>query len=907
MLYSMGRLSRGSVLSLAFLMGAILFPKWSLAAPAITSVSGTINEAQTVTITGSGFGVKSPAKPYFWAPMEGSANPSSLGIVTAWGGMNDMAYAAGCGPAGGGCLQGDAGNKIWTAKVNATGDFSWAAPGQKAYLYRKLKTTFSVFSPVAINWKSWRVWGTILETGATTSIMDGVWNGSFAMDHTVESGDSLWPIDGPCGFGTVGQWNTNEILLRSNTNAVGKGDGFFLYRTNGANCGEVPYESYNGTRYLKLWDASQTVKLQEFYAVHGVKANHTMAPTDRYSADDVYLDTTWSRVMIGNASTLASSTQIEIQIPTAWSSNSLTISSYPGQFNSGQTAYLYVIDSNNDVNANGYPITIGGGGGDTTPPTVSLTAPANGATVSGTTTTVSATASDNSGTVSGVQFRLDGANLGAEDTTSPFSTVWNTTTETNGAHTLTAVARDPSGNTATSSSVSVTVSNGDTTPPTSPSGLGANATSTSSITVTWTASTDNVGVTGYIVERCQGSGCSNFTQVGTPTASPFVDSGLTPNTFYNYHVRARDAANNLSGWSNVVGATTQAGTPAPAFTLTANPTTITSGQSSTLTWSAVTNATSCTATGGTFTGSKATSGGTQSVSPTSTTTFTLSCTGTGGTTNRTATVTVTNPNELIIDNTDATTAQSGSWTSSTAYPGYYGSDYFYSSTTNGEWFEWNTSSLTAGTYEVYARWPAATGRPTDVIYRITHSGTTDTVGPVNQEVNGSQWNLLGTYAFGTTGSVRVIGTATGWEGTAADAIRFLKISSGPTPCNTVTPTNFSQSTYNSYGAPFDPFTSNTPLVNVRCNSADTDTITLTTGVTGDTTRIIYTKGYWYDAVTTAWRQYAGTCTGALNGEWCQGSVSATITDPNVSTASAANPTYLVGMTCSVQGLSLIHI
>ena len=61
---------------------------------------------------------------------------------------------------------------------------------------------------------------------------------------------------------------------------------------------------------------------------------------------------------------------------------------------------------------------------DTTAPTVSITAPANGATVSGT-VTVSATASDNVGVV-GVQFLLDGANLGAEDTSSPYSISWNT-------------------------------------------------------------------------------------------------------------------------------------------------------------------------------------------------------------------------------------------------------------------------------------------------------------------------------------------------------------------------------------------------------------------------------------------------------------------------------------------------
>ncbi|MBN1675949.1 MAG: DUF4082 domain-containing protein [Kiritimatiellae bacterium] len=95
---------------------------------------------------------------------------------------------------------------------------------------------------------------------------------------------------------------------------------------------------------------------------------------------------------------------------------------------------------------------------DTTPPSVSLTAPADGATVSNT-VTVSATASDNVGVV-GVQFRLDGANLGAEDTSAPYSIAWNTFGAANGSHTLSALARDAAGNTATAAVVNVTVANG---------------------------------------------------------------------------------------------------------------------------------------------------------------------------------------------------------------------------------------------------------------------------------------------------------------------------------------------------------------------------------------------------------------------------------------------------------------
>ncbi len=95
---------------------------------------------------------------------------------------------------------------------------------------------------------------------------------------------------------------------------------------------------------------------------------------------------------------------------------------------------------------------------DLTPPSVSLTAPAAGASVTGT-VTVAASASDNVGVI-GVQFKLGGANLGAEAMTSPYSVSWNTTTVAEGSYTLTAVARDAAGNTTTSAGDTVTVAGG---------------------------------------------------------------------------------------------------------------------------------------------------------------------------------------------------------------------------------------------------------------------------------------------------------------------------------------------------------------------------------------------------------------------------------------------------------------
>jgi len=95
---------------------------------------------------------------------------------------------------------------------------------------------------------------------------------------------------------------------------------------------------------------------------------------------------------------------------------------------------------------------------DTQAPTVSITSPADNATVSGT-TTVSASASDNVA-VASVQFQLDGTNLGSAITTAPYNYTWNTTTASNASHVLTAIATDTSSNQTTSAGSFVTVSNG---------------------------------------------------------------------------------------------------------------------------------------------------------------------------------------------------------------------------------------------------------------------------------------------------------------------------------------------------------------------------------------------------------------------------------------------------------------
>ncbi len=100
---------------------------------------------------------------------------------------------------------------------------------------------------------------------------------------------------------------------------------------------------------------------------------------------------------------------------------------------------------------------------DPAPPTVSITAPVDGATASDI-VSVTADASDNTA-IAGVQFLLNGTALGPDDTGAPYSISWNTTTVGNGLYTLSARARDSAGNETVSTSVTVTVANAPATDP----------------------------------------------------------------------------------------------------------------------------------------------------------------------------------------------------------------------------------------------------------------------------------------------------------------------------------------------------------------------------------------------------------------------------------------------------------
>jgi len=153
------------------------------------------------------------------------------------------------------------------------------------------------------------------------------------------------------------------------------------------------------------------------------------------------------------------------------------------------------------------------------------------------------------------------------------------------------------------------------------------------------------------------------------------------------------------------------------------------------------------------------------------------------------------PNELIVDNTSAgfsTAYGQDAWQVYTEVGGgHYGDNHVYNHLigTGQDVATWTFTVPQAGRYDVYAWWWAGDWRPADVPYVIRHASGTETV-RVSQQVNGRQWNRLGTYDFAGQGSVAVNDSATSGQDAMADAVRLVyagPVASTPTP--TPYPTN----------------------------------------------------------------------------------------------------------------------
>ena len=170
---------------------------------------------------------------------------------------------------------------------------------------------------------------------------------------------------------------------------------------------------------------------------------------------------------------------------------------------------------------------------DTTAPTVSITSPASGATVSGS-VALAATASDNVG-VTRVEFYADGTLVGT-DASSPYAGTWNATSATPGSHTIQARAYDAAGNTTTSSvTVSVTV----------PSVSFTDSFGTDDLAANWTQQSGTWGITGGKLQITTSDSTHHLCYAKNLwLGDQYVEAKLTCGSAHQFGVAARYSSAN---------------------------------------------------------------------------------------------------------------------------------------------------------------------------------------------------------------------------------------------------------------------------------------------------------------------------------------------------------------------------
>ncbi len=381
----------------------VVFPLASIAAPLINNITGTFDHNNTVTISGSGFGLKTNATPYIWDNFEEdgavgsycSIHPNSIsrGVWSNVGG-------AGADPNHYMKIDNGALRNSHSTKTSMHDYYAYTQNGSGADAFA-INSTYSQdwyisyweYHQADWNWST--MWGAgVLKFFRTFSRTDFVFDvlsggigfaflngGRVGRDHTLPdpSGQHWSNYNGstylanpsmdpsPARFtntelnGTW--WNVQIEIHQSTPNTY---DGYYHIRfDNGVKTYDFPMNNLCTSATYSNTAIAQIGYFSNWVGTWQTNEHH------KFYIDDIYVDTTQQRIEIGDNPTYSTCKHREVQLPSAWSDTSATVRVNHGSFADGVTAYLFVVDKNGTPSS-GYQITIGGQGQatppDSTPP-----------------------------------------------------------------------------------------------------------------------------------------------------------------------------------------------------------------------------------------------------------------------------------------------------------------------------------------------------------------------------------------------------------------------------------------------------------------------------------------------------------------------------------------------------------
>ena len=365
--------SFGRYAAMALMMAATAAPPAALGAPAVDAVTGTLQTGSSLNISGSGFGTKATAAPLKWDNFENGTNGAVIG--------NGWSYTTGCNP--GPCHPPIYSNQVtrtgsslsiranfddggrtdcpdpegcnWSSSFGVTGDSSYSnriAGLNLPVIYVDTWVNYQPATPEPRNVKLIRV--------HTNSYSPNLYFNIYCLTDTdgarlgQDGGGTVTVLPSSPWRGTSffkGNWRHIQMYLVQSSPGVA--DGTAWVTIDGVTSVNKVNSFLTRTDISQYWD---TVWIGN-YAGHNALYTCLASPGNTYVFwDDAYIDTTRAHVEIGDADTYGGCTHREIQIPTAWSASSITIKANPGSFAGLSNLYLYVVDSNGAVNANGYKL-----------------------------------------------------------------------------------------------------------------------------------------------------------------------------------------------------------------------------------------------------------------------------------------------------------------------------------------------------------------------------------------------------------------------------------------------------------------------------------------------------------------------------------------------------------------------
>jgi hypothetical protein len=351
-------MKNGSLYTKSLAFGSILLLCTSLQAnaqPVITGVAGDPSHGSTLTITGTGFGTKNPVKPLIWADFEGDTLEGNLSFsrVTA---LTDTQYLLLT--TANQSLHSNYSSRVMVNNggIKQSGHLGVAVdtPSTTYYVFVRRNYADSSWWTNVKNYKYFWPNQVVGGGGRQIIIVDWGSRNRVGVQGSGTSGDLLRDTNYGCYEGTencdisepaTNSWLREEYQIKDGDPGVANGtwhqwiDGVTKMDRRGD--------------YLTRTDDS----LFGVIYAHNFPASTDLPPSGAYVyMDDFYVDTTWSRVMIGDRNTFDSSTHREIQLPKTWSDNSITIQVNAGSFTSLGNSYLYVVDANGRVNQQGYSL-----------------------------------------------------------------------------------------------------------------------------------------------------------------------------------------------------------------------------------------------------------------------------------------------------------------------------------------------------------------------------------------------------------------------------------------------------------------------------------------------------------------------------------------------------------------------